>query len=132
MLDVRPGPDPYVFYKMHHVDRARAAWALSEDLGLYEALRAGPLTVIEAASRLGLSERPVAALMSANGCLGVLGNDDGQWFIHPIMQEFVLDGGRARMEPRHDREDFWYRSLAVPPAACSSASQASAPGSRGS
>jgi hypothetical protein len=109
MLEVRSGPDPYVFYKMHHVDRARAAWALSEDLGLYEALRDGPRTVPEVASRLGLTQRPVAALLSANGCLGITGNDDGRWFIHPIMREFVLEGGRARITPRPDREVFWYR-----------------------
>jgi hypothetical protein len=109
MLEVRPGPDPYVFYKMHHVDRARAAWALSEDLGLYKALRDGPRTVAEVADRLGLDHRPVSVLLSANGCLGITGYDGGRWFIHPIMREFVLEGGRARVTPNRDREGFWYR-----------------------
>lgn len=109
MLDVRPGPDPYVFYKMHHVDRARAAWALSEELGLYEALRDGPRTVQEVADRMGLTARPVAALLSANGCLGIAGHDAGRWFLHPILREFVLEGGRARTVPRHDPGEYWYR-----------------------
>ena len=108
MLEVRPGPDPYIFYKTHHVDRARAAWALSEDLGLYEALRDGPRTVSEVADHLGLTHHPVAALLSANGCLGITGNDGGRWFIYSVMREFVLEGGRARATPHHDREDFWY------------------------
>ena len=30
--------------------------------------------------------------------------------MHPIMREFALKGGRARMEPRYDRDDFCYRS----------------------
>ena len=25
------------------------------------------------------------------------------------MREFVLEGGRARSTPRHDRDDYWYR-----------------------
>lgn len=109
MLEVHPGPDPYVFYKMHHVERARAAWALSEDLGLYEALRDGPATVDQVAARMDLTARPVAALLAANGCLGIAGNDGGRWFLHPIMREFVLEGGRARTVPRVDREGFYYR-----------------------
>ena len=80
---VRPGPDPYVFYKMHHVDRARVAWAVSEDVGLFEALRDGPRTVSEVANHLELTDRSTAALLSANGCLDILGNHDGHWFILP-------------------------------------------------
>ena len=37
MFDSVTGADPYVFYKIHHVDRARYAWILSEDLGIFPA-----------------------------------------------------------------------------------------------
>jgi hypothetical protein len=37
MFDGKGGPDPFVFYKLHHARRAERAWALSEDLGLYKA-----------------------------------------------------------------------------------------------
>ena len=60
MLEVRPGSDPYVFYKMGHVDRARTAWILSEEFGLYEALRDGPASVEEVTWRLGLQARAAA------------------------------------------------------------------------
>ena len=42
MFDGEAGCDPYVFYKMGHISRARKAWLLSADLGLYEAMREGP------------------------------------------------------------------------------------------
>ena len=42
MFDGRTGADPYVFYKMFHVERAKKAWMLSDELGLYKALRDGP------------------------------------------------------------------------------------------
>jgi hypothetical protein len=45
MLKYAPGPDPYFAYKLHHVDRARVAWVLAEEFGLYEALRPGPRTM---------------------------------------------------------------------------------------
>ncbi len=109
MLEVRPGPDPYVFYKMHHMDRVRSAWALSEEIGLFEVLRDGPRTVSEVAKSLELTDRSTASLLSANGCLGILGNDEGRWFIHPIMREFVLEDGRARTTPHQDRDEYWYR-----------------------
>ncbi|MEW6752578.1 MAG: hypothetical protein AB1505_16570, partial [Candidatus Latescibacterota bacterium] len=102
MLDGPRGsaPDPYVFYKLHHVERARRAWALSEDLGFYEALRSGPLTVEQICAGTGLQERPVRVLLWANAWLGIVGQADGRYFIYDIMREFVLDGGRARNRPR--------------------------------
>ena len=33
----------------------------------------------------------------------------GTGSFYPIMREFVLEGGRARSTPRHDRDDYWYR-----------------------
>jgi hypothetical protein len=112
MLDVRPGPDPYVFYKMHHVDRARTAWILSEEFGLYEALRPGPATIAEVSRRIGLQERPTAVLLAANACLGIVGVAGECYFLFDIMREFVLEGGRARNRPRKpDPEDRWHRSL---------------------
>ena len=59
MLEVRPGPDPYIFYKIGHLDRARAAWLLSEEMGLYETLRDGPATVEDVAERTQFQQRPV-------------------------------------------------------------------------
>ncbi|MFA6110964.1 MAG: methyltransferase [Candidatus Latescibacterota bacterium] len=102
MLDGQPGsaPDPYVFYKMHHVDRARRAWALSEELGLYEALRDGPLTLAELCARTGLQGRPARVLLWANAWLGIIGQEQDRYFLYEIMREFVLAGGRARTEPR--------------------------------
>ena len=110
MLDGLPGsaPDPYVFYKMHHVERARRAWALSEDLGLYEALRDGPLTLAELCTRTGLQDRPVRVLLWANAWLGIIGQGDGRYFLYEVMREFVLAGGRARTVP-HLPEDRDYQ-----------------------
>lgn len=108
MLEDRPGPDPYIFYKMHHVERARAAWVLSEEFGLYEAVRDGPTSVEETAQRIGLRPRPTAILLSANACMGILAVADGRYSIYPVMREFVLQDGRARMAPRSpDPDDFW-------------------------
>ena len=41
----RPGADPYTYYKMHHVTRALAAACLSEEFGLYEAMREQSLVI---------------------------------------------------------------------------------------
>lgn len=113
MLDVRPGPDPYVFYKMHHVDRARTAWILSDEFGLYEALRPGPATIAEVSQRIGLQERPTAVLLAASACMGIVGVEDERYFLFDIMREIVLEGGRARNKPRKPdpEEDSWYRSM---------------------
>ncbi|MBT4503359.1 MAG: hypothetical protein HOC74_36855 [Gemmatimonadetes bacterium] len=113
MLDARPGPDPYVFYKMFHVERARSAWIFSEEFGLYEALRPGPSTIAEVAQRIGLEERPTAVLLAANACMGIVGVEDERYFIFDIMREFVLEGGRARNKPRKPgpEEDGWYRNM---------------------
>lgn len=112
MLDGQPvsAPDPYIFYKMHHVERARWAWILSEDLGFYEALRNGPLTLAELCTRTGLQERPVRVLLWANAWLGIVGQEQGRYFLYEIMREFVLAGGRARAEPRFP-EDQDYQML---------------------
>jgi hypothetical protein len=101
------GPDPYVFYKLHHVERASRAWALSEDLGFYEVLRDGPLTLEQICSRTGLQQRPVRVLLWANAWLGIIGEADDRYHIYEIMREFVLDGGRARFRPRIP-EDRYY------------------------
>ena len=69
----------------------------------------GRRTVREVDKNLELTDRSTAALLSSNGCLGILGNNDGHWFIHPIMRELVLEGGRARSMPHQDRDDYWYR-----------------------
>ena len=100
MFDGRTGPDPFVVYKMHHVWRAERAWILSEDLGLYEALRSGPASVEEVSHRMGLPTRPAAILLAANACMGFLGVENGRYFIYDIQREFVLEGGRARVKPR--------------------------------
>jgi hypothetical protein len=100
MFDGRTGPDPFVDYKMHHVWRAEQSRILSEDLGLYEALREGPASVEEVCRRTGLQPRPAAILLSANACMGILGVEQGRYFIYEIQREFVLEGGRARWRPR--------------------------------
>ena len=112
MLTTGPGPDPYFAYKMHHVDRAKVAWALSEELGLYEALRDGPATVDDMCARLGLAHRPTAALLAANACIGILGFQSERYFIYDTMRQMVLDGGRARLKPRapDPEQDYWYRT----------------------
>ena len=38
MLSTAQGPDPYFAYKIHHVVKARTAWTLCEEFGIYEAL----------------------------------------------------------------------------------------------
>ncbi|MEW6755610.1 MAG: hypothetical protein AB1505_32235, partial [Candidatus Latescibacterota bacterium] len=113
MLDTHPGPDPYVFYKMHHVDRARTAWVLSEEFGLYEALRCGPATVAEVSGRIGLQHRPTAVLLAANACMGILTREGDRYRIYDIMREFVLEGGRARNKPKtpDPEQDWWYRTM---------------------
>ena len=112
MLTTEPGPDPFFAYKMHHVDRAKVAWALSEELGFYEALRHGPATIEQVCARLKLAYRPTAALLAANACIGILGFENGRYFIYDVMRQMVLDGGRARLKPRPpDPEDnYWYRT----------------------
>lgn len=49
---------------------------------------------------MGLQARPVAILLAANACMGILGIEQGQYLIYDIQREFVLDGGRVRMRPR--------------------------------
>ncbi len=73
MFDARMGADPYVIYKIHHAERARMAWWISEEVGLYEALRGGPLSVDQAREKLGLQYRPTAVLLAANACMGIFG-----------------------------------------------------------
>ena len=112
MLTIGPGPDPYFAYKLHHVDRARTAWILSEEFGLYEALRDGPATIAEVGRRTGLQERPAAVLLAASASLGILGVEDDRYHIYEVMREMVLEGGRARTVPRApDPEDWWYRIM---------------------
>jgi hypothetical protein len=100
MFDGRTGADPFVFYKLGHVWRAEMAWKLSEELGLYEALRDGPCTIEEAGVRTHLQKRPVAMLLSANACLGIVGVKGGQYFLYDSVREFVLEGGKARWRPK--------------------------------
>lgn len=100
MFDGRTGPDPFVFYKMHHVWRAEKASTLSEDLGLYEALREGPASIDAVCQRTRLQKRPVAILLAANACLGIMGVENGRYFIYDIQREFVLEGGRVRRRPK--------------------------------
>ena len=113
MLTIGPGADPYFAYKIHHVERARVAWILSEEFGIYEALRAGPATVAEVSRRIGFQERPAAVLLAANACLGVIGIQDERYFIYDIMREMVLEGGRARITPRQPdpEKDWWYKTM---------------------
>lgn len=100
MFDGRSGPDPFVFYKLGHVRRAERAWMLSDELGLYEIFRSGPASVAEVARRLGLQQRPTAALLAASACLGILGVRGGEYFLHESLRPLVLEGGRARWRPR--------------------------------
>lgn len=117
MFDGRTGPDPFVFYKFGHVWRAEKAWILSDDLGLYEVFRDGPASVEEVGIRLGLQKRPVAGLLAANACMGILGVKDGQYFLYDSLREFVLEGGRARWRPKipvpgeDQRYDSWKQSI---------------------
>jgi len=100
MLDGRKGGDPYVFYKLMHVRRAQQAWMLSEDVGLYEALRAGPASLDEICGRTGLERRPAAVLLSANACMGIVAIQGDRYSLHDVQRDFCLDGGRARNRPR--------------------------------
>lgn len=100
MFDGPAGPDPFVFYKFHHVRRAERAWALSEDLGLYELFREGPASIEQVCARTNLQKRPVAALLAANACIGILGVREGQYFLYDSLREFVLEGGKARWRPK--------------------------------
>ena len=109
MLEFLSGADPYVFYKMHHIERARAAWELSEELGLYEALRAGPATIGQVAARTGLHVRPTAILLACNACMGIVAKEGPRYRLYEIMREFVLEKGRSRAKPRPDPEEFWYK-----------------------
>lgn len=113
MLTIGPGPDPYFAYKIHHVERAKTAWILSEEFGLYEALRDGPATIAQVGRRIGLQDRPTAVLLAANACLGVLGLEDDRYYIYDVMREMVLEGGQARTVPRppDPEEDWWYRIM---------------------
>jgi hypothetical protein len=110
-------PDPYIFFKMHHVWRAEKAWLLSADLGLYEALRCGSATIDDVCKRTGLHRRPVSMLLSANACIGVIGLRNGRHFIHDVMRGFVLEDGDAWPRPRIPREgedriyDCWKKAL---------------------
>jgi len=116
MILHRPGADPYTYYKMHHVSRALAAASLSEEFGLYEAMRGGPGDPADIAARAGLPERSTRVLLSCNACIGVVGVEDDQWFIHEIMREFVLEGGRnhRRMRTPEDRGYYDAARLAIP------------------
>lgn len=113
MIHTAPGPDIYFAYKLHHVRRAQTAWVLSEEFGLYEALRGGPASIVEVSERIGLQERPTAVLLAANACIGVLGQEEGSYFIYDVMKEMVLEGGRARVEPHRPdpEEDWWYKTM---------------------
>ena len=53
MFDGRMGADPYVLYKTFHVKRAQMAWWISDEIGLYEVLRDGALSVDEVQEKLG-------------------------------------------------------------------------------
>ncbi len=113
MLTTQPGPDPYFAYKMHHVERARTAWILSDELGIYEALRHGPATVAQVSQSTGLQSRPVAALLAASACMGVVGLESERYFIYDMMRDFVLADGRAYNPPRRPdpANDWWYRVM---------------------
>ncbi len=116
MIRHLPGADPYTYYKMHHVSRALAAAALSEEFGLYEAMRPGPGTPAEIAARVDLPERSVRVLLSCNACIGVVGVEDDRWYLHEIMRESVLEGGRnrRRVQPPDDAWPYEEAKLAIP------------------
>lgn len=100
MFDGIVGPDPFVFYKFHHVQRAQMACLLSEDLGLYEALRDGPASIGEVCARTGLQRRPAAALLAASACVGILGVEHGRYYLYDELRDSVLAGGRSRRPSR--------------------------------
>ena len=81
MFDGRMGADPYVIYKIHHAERAQMTWWISEEIGLYEELKDGALSIDEVRDKLGLQYRPIAVLLAANACMGILGVHDGRYFI---------------------------------------------------
>lgn len=112
MISTASGPDIYFAYKFHHVRRAELAWTLSEEFGVYEALRDGPATVSEVGERTGLQERPSAILLAANACIGIVGVDGDRYYIYDVIKDMVLEGGRARVTPRPpDPEDSYYRMM---------------------
>ena len=110
MFDGRLGADPYVIYKIHHAERARMAWWISDEIGLYEVLRAGALSIEEVRSELGLLRRPVAVLLASNACMGILGLREERYFIYDEQREYVLKDGRARrpVRPPEPGTDKWY------------------------
>ena len=99
MFDGRTGPDPYVFYKMFHVERAKKAWMLSHDLRLYKALADGPATFEDIAERTGLQRRPLSVLLSANACMGIIDVEDGRYFLYDAQRPLLLEGAKARINP---------------------------------
>jgi len=113
MFDGRLGADPYVVYKIHHAERARLAWWISEEIGLYEVLRDGALSVDEVREKLGLQYRPTAVLLAANACMGILGVQDGRYFIYDEQCEYMLKDGCARqpVHPPKPGENKWYEQL---------------------
>lgn len=113
MLIPHTGPDPYFWQKLEHVDRAKVAWILSEEFGLYEALRGGPATIAQVAHRIGLHHRPTEVLLAASACLGIVGVENGRYFLHQVMRDIVLDGGRSRAKPPQldPSLDWWYRTM---------------------
>ena len=110
MFDGRVGSDPYVIYKIHHAERARMAWWICEEIGLYEALRDKPLSVDEVRKALNLEYRPIAILLAANACMGILGVRDGRYYIYDQQRDYVLKDGRARrpVRPPAPGESQWY------------------------
>jgi ubiquinone/menaquinone biosynthesis C-methylase UbiE len=113
VLSTAQGPDPYFAYKIHHVMKSRTAWTLCEEFGIYEALRDGPATALEVSQRVGLQERPVAAMLASSAFLGILEVDGDRYSIYDIMREMVLEGGYARtVPPQADpKTDFFYRVI---------------------
>lgn len=104
--------DPYVFYKIMHVERAEKANLMCEEFGIYEALRNGSSTLDEVCARTGLQARPAQVLLSCVACMGIIGVKDGKFYIYDSLRDFVLDGGSARRKPKIPvpGEDWYYDS----------------------
>jgi len=74
------------------VDASMGTLALlvAHDLKLFPAFREGPLTVVQLGARLGIAERPAAALLSIAEAQGFLRSADGVYRLTPLAEDYLL------------------------------------------
>jgi hypothetical protein len=100
MVDNLAQADPHLFYKFMKTAQAEKIWILSVDLGIYEALQEGPMTIKDLSRRVGIQHRPASMVLAINNWLGILGKSDGRYFIHDVMCDYVLKDGKAFWNPK--------------------------------